>query len=120
MTKSGFIVGGVIGAAAVILIFAFVLMPAQQISTPDLIISNGHDVTKFGDETILSTKKSLTLVELFEKSESGVVRIDVDKINSSRETGSHGSGFVFDDLGHIITNAHVVESASSVTITFLD
>ncbi len=53
MTKSGFIVGGVIGAAAVILIFAFVLMPAQQISTPDLIISNGHDVTKFGDETIL-------------------------------------------------------------------
>ena len=120
MTKSGFIVGGVIGAAAVILIFAFVLMPAQQVSTPDLIISNGHDVTKFGDETILSTKKSLTLVELFEKSESGVVRIDVDKINSSRETGSLGSGFVFDDLGHIITNAHVVESASSVTITFLD
>ena len=120
MTKSGFIVGGVIGAAAVILIFAFVLMPAQQVSTPDLIISNGHDVTKFGDETILSTKKSLTLVELFEKSESGVVRIDVDKINSSGETGSLGSGFVFDDLGHIITNAHVVESASSVTITFLD
>ena len=120
MTKSGFIVGGVIGAAAVILIFAFVLMPAQQILTPDLIISNGHDVTKFGDETILSTKKSLTLVELFEKSESGVVRIDVDKINSSRETGSLGSGFVFDDLGHIITNAHVVESARSVTITFLD
>lgn len=120
MTKSGFIVGGVIGAAAVILIFAFVLMPAQQILTPDLIISNGHDVTKFGDETILSTKKSFTLVELFEKSESGVVRIDVDKINSSGETGSLGSGFVFDDLGHIITNAHVVESASSVTITFLD
>lgn len=120
MTKSGFIVGGVIGAAALILIFAFVIMPAQQILTPDLIISNGHDVTKFGDETILSTKKSLTLVELFEKSESGVVRIDVDKINSSRETGSLGSGFVFDDLGHIITNAHVVESASSVTITFLD
>jgi S1-C subfamily serine protease len=120
LTKSGFIVGGVIGAAAVILIFAFVIMPAQQISTPDLIISNGHDVTKFGDETILSTKKSLTLVELFEKSESGVVRIDVDKINSSLETGSLGSGFVFDDLGHIITNAHVVESASSVTITFLD
>ena len=120
MTKSGFIVGGVAGAAAMILIFAFVLMPAQEISTPDLIVSNGHDVTMFGDESTLSTKKSLTLVELFEKSESGVVRIDVDKINSSREAGTLGSGFVFDDLGHIITNAHVVEGASGITITFLD
>ena len=120
MTKSGFIVGGVAGAAVVILIFAFVLMPVQEISTPDLIISNGHDVTKFGDETTLSTKKSLTLVELFEKSESGVVRIDVDKIDSSMEPYSLGSGFVFDDLGHVITNAHVVESAGGITITFLD
>ena len=120
MTKSGFIVGGVAGAVAMILIFAFVLMPAQEISAPDLIVSNGHDVTMFGDESTLSTKKSLTLVELFEKSESGVVRIDVDKINSSREAGTLGSGFVFDDLGHIITNAHVVEGASGITITFLD
>jgi len=120
LTKSGFIVGGVAGAVAMILIFAFVLMPAQEISAPDLIVSNGHDVTMFGDESTLSTKKSLTLVELFEKSESGVVRIDVDKINSSREAGTLGSGFVFDDLGHIITNAHVVEMASGITITFLD
>jgi len=120
LTKSGFIVGGVIGASAVILIFAFVIIPNQEISTPDLIVSNGHDVTKLGDETTLSTKKNLSLVELFEKSEEGVVRIDVDKINPSMETGSLGSGFVFDDLGHIITNAHVVEGASSTTITFLD
>lgn len=121
MTKYGLIVGGVTGAAAMILIFAFILMPAEEISTSDLIISNGHDVTKFGDETTLSTKKSLTLVELFEKSESGVVRIDVDNINSFQEAGTTlGSGFVFDDSGHIITNAHVIDGASNITITFLD
>jgi S1-C subfamily serine protease len=121
LTKYGLIVGGVTGAAAMILIFAFVLMPAEEISTSDLIISNGHDVTKFGDETTLSTKKSLTLVELFEKSESGVVRIDVDNINSFQEAGTTlGSGFVFDDSGHIITNAHVIDGASNITITFLD
>jgi len=121
LTKYGLIVGGVTGAAAMILVFAFVLMPAEEISTSDLIISNGHDVTKFGDETTLSTKKSLTLVELFEKSESGVVRIDVDNINSFQEAGTTlGSGFVFDDSGHIITNAHVIDGASNITITFLD
>jgi S1-C subfamily serine protease len=121
LTKYGLIVGGVTGAAAMILIFAFILMPAEEISTSDLIISNGHDVTKFGDETTLSTKKNLTLVELFEKSESGVVRIDVDNINSFQEAGTTlGSGFVFDDSGHIITNAHVIDGASNITITFLD
>jgi len=120
LTKSGFVVGGVLGATAVILVFAFFLMPAQEISTPDLIISNGHDVTIIGDETSLSTKNNLNLVELFERSESGVVRIDVDKNNLTRETGTLGSGFVFDDSGHIITNAHVVEGASDAIVTFLD
>ena len=120
MTKSGVVIGGIIGAVAVVLIFTLILIPAQETSTPDLIVSNGHDVTKFGDETTLLTKGKLDLVELFEKSEEGVVRIDVDKIDSSRDRSGLGSGFVFDNMGHIITNAHVVEDADVVTITFLD
>jgi S1-C subfamily serine protease len=119
LTKTGFVVGGLIGAVAVVLIFALFITPAQ-VTTPDLIISNGDGVTKLGEETSLATIKDLTLVELFEKSEEGVVRIDVDKNNSFRDASSLGSGFVFDYLGHIITNAHVIEGASSVTITFLD
>ena len=31
-----------------------------------------------------------------------------------------GSGFVYDILGHTITNAHVIENATKVTVTFLD
>jgi len=31
-----------------------------------------------------------------------------------------GSGFVFDDRGHIVTNNHVVENAAKVTVTFYD
>ena len=120
MAKSGFIVGGLVGAAAVILIFAFILIPSQEITTPNLITSNGHGSTILGDETSFFAKKNITLIELFEKSEEGVVKIKVERIGSVTDTGSVGSGFVYDNLGHIITNAHVVDGANKATVTFLD
>ena len=119
MAKSGFVVGGLIGATAVILLFAFVFIPSQEIGTPDLITSNGHN-TIFGDETSFFAKKNLTLIELFEKSEEGVVKIKVERISSQGDTVDMGSGFVYDNLGHIITNAHVVADANKATVTFLD
>ena len=119
MAKSGFVVGGIVGAAA--MFFAlFILFPSEDIETSDLITSNGHDLTILGDETTLSSKKNLTLVELFEKSEEGVVKIRADSIDSFTDTGGVGSGFVYDILGHIITNAHVVEGSDKITVTFLD
>ena len=124
MTKSGFVVGGLVGATAIILLFAFVFIPSQEIATPDLIVSNGHDAVVLGDETFPLTKKNLTLVELFEKSEEGVVKIKVERIGSQGtiqgEISGVGSGFVYDNLGHIITNTHVVDGANKATVTFLD
>jgi serine protease Do len=38
----------------------------------------------------------------------------------SGATGSLGSGFVFDDQGHIVTNNHVVENANQILVTFDD
>jgi S1-C subfamily serine protease len=101
------------------LLFAFIIVPSQEIGTPDLITSNGHS-TIFGDETSFLAKKNLTLVELFEKSEESVVKIKVERIGSVTNTGGVGSGFVYDNLGHIITNAHVVDGANKTTVTFLD
>jgi len=119
LAKSGFIVGGVVGATAIILLFTFILIPTQEIGTPDLITSNGHDATTLGD-VLSSSKNNLSLVELFEKSEEGVVKIQVARNNMQGDTGSVGSGFVYDNLGHIITNAHVVDGATKATVTFLD
>jgi len=117
LAKSGFVVGGIVGATAIILLFTFILIPSQEIGTPDLITSNGHDATTLGD-VLSSSKSNLSLVELFEKSEEGVVKIQVDR--NGQNTGSVGSGFVYDNLGHIITNAHVVDGATKATVTFLD
>jgi len=119
LAKSGFVVGGLMGATVVILLFAFVFIPSQETAMPDLIFSNGHN-TIFGDETSFFAKKNLTLIELFEKSEEGVVKIKVERISSQGDTVDMGSGFVYDNLGHIITNAHVVADANKATVTFLD
>ncbi len=45
-----------------------------------------------------------------------VVRVDVESQSSS----GNGSGVVYRDDGHIITNNHVVESANGLTVVFAD
>jgi len=119
LTKSGFVIGSIVGATAIILLFAFVFVPTQDIKSPELIISNGHDATSLGDENTLPIKKNLTLVELFKKTEQGVVKIETS-VADVDDRKPVGSGFVYDILGHTITNAHVIENATKVTVTFLD
>jgi len=119
LAKSGFIIGSIVGATAIILLFAFVFVPTQDMISPELIISNGHDATSLGDENTLPIKGNLTLVELFKKTEQGVVKIETDA-NNSLSDRNMGSGFVYDILGHTITNAHVIDNATKVTVTFLD
>ena len=57
------------------------------------------------------------LSEIFGMSEESVVQVNVLRGQSD---GGVGSGFVYSNEGHIITNQHVVKNAEKVTVTFLD
>ena len=65
-----------------------------------------------------------SLPDLFDKVEKSVVQITEPGSTQATEPNPSrlGSGFVFDKLGHIVTNFHVVDGSKNnkVYITFLD
>jgi S1-C subfamily serine protease len=70
-----------------------------------------------------------SLNELFKRVEGSVVQI-TSKVSPTSPTDNQqpgganqtalGSGFVYDKLGHIVTNSHVVANAKSVEVTSID
>ena len=119
MDKSGLIVGGSIGAIFTIAIFAVLFISPPESIKPETIIEN-ESLPKAVGEVAFLQKQNLSLIEIFDKSEPGVVRVNVQKNETKDAGGGVGSGFVFDKKGHVITNAHVIDDAEKVTVTFLD
>ncbi len=119
MDKSGVIVGGVAGAVIVLVAFALIMAPPPNTIKPEIVVTNGHDVSAVGEITPTYSKK-LSLIEIFENSEEGVVRVNVQRSEENATPVGVGSGFVFDKKGHVITNAHVVDDATKIVVTFLD
>lgn len=62
-----------------------------------------------------STQQDL-YINLYQRVNPSVVLIRVIDNNGAEE--ALGSGFVYDDQGHIVTNNHVVEGASSLEVDF--
>jgi len=121
MQKSGVIVGSILGATIVLLALTFVLIPPPTISPPpQIIVTNGHGPSTVGEETSLPVTRNLSLIQIFERTEEGVVQVNVHRTSDVIGANGVGSGFVFDKNGHIITNEHVVENADKVVVTFLD
>jgi len=119
MDKSSVFVGGAIGAIMVVVIFAILFVSPPESMKPEIVVSNGHLPSTVGEITPLYSK-SLSLIEIFEKDESGVVKVNVQRSETANVANGVGSGFVFDKKGHIITNAHVINDAKKIIITFLD
>lgn len=106
--------------AALMLLWQF--LPAIEAwFTPDQAAE--RTVTPRGD---LAQDEKAT-IELFEKSRASVVYIttaqlvrDVWSRNVFSFPRGTGSGFIWDEAGHVVTNFHVIQGASSATVKLAD
>ena len=146
MEKSVGIAGGALAAAAVLIAVSLALAPpagagagAQDMqeqaspAPPDLEGAPGAagagqaqaqaqaQETPAGAGIPGGISGALPLTEIFDMVEEGTVRVEVRRPPSVVSPASGvGSGIVFDQRGNIVTNAHVVEGADRIIVTFLD
>ena len=83
-----------------------------------------------GSSAPAAATSTLTVNGVYRHARDGVVEITTtssgpDGSNApfpfgDRTQRSQGSGFVYDDQGHIVTNYHVVDNAKTISITFAD
>ncbi len=90
-----------------------------DVPIPELV---GEDDFQLARQVIVTSNLGDRLVELYEVSNPAVVNIQVRQIvgDSNGPQFGQGSGFVFDTLGHIVTNFHVVDGADQVNVIFAD
>jgi putative serine protease PepD len=79
-----------------------------------------------------ATTSDLSVGQIYQAAYKGVVEITATGASrdnsapapfgggSPSQSSAHGSGFVYDDAGHIVTNYHVVSGATSVAVTLYD
>ncbi|MFN3544888.1 MAG: S1C family serine protease [Thiobacillus sp.] len=109
--------------AAALLMVLWRSMPAIESWFAGEPSATARTVTARGD---LAADEQATIA-LFEKSRASVVYIttraqvmDVWTRNVFSVPRGTGSGFVWDDAGHVITNLHVIEGASEATVKLAD
>jgi putative serine protease PepD len=82
-----------------------------------------RQVTVAGSDAA-ATNASLSVSQIYNRTNKGVVEITVTSTGQTTPFGgsqsqqAQGSGFVYDDSGHIITNQHVVDGANSISVKF--
>jgi len=117
--KTSAVFGGVIGGVIVLIVFALYLAPNRLDMSQQDIITNEPNLETI-EATTVKNIGEVSLADLFEKSDDGVVKVSVRKSVELPTGRSLGSGIVYDVSGHIITNNHVVEDSQKTTVTFLD
>lgn len=71
------------------------------------------------DGSVLASVQQ-TFQQIYQRVNPSVVNIQVTTLDTWYTSSGQGSGFVWDNEGHIVTNNHVVENASQITVVFSD
>jgi S1-C subfamily serine protease len=120
--------------AIIVTVFAItvIIIPVSTFTIPFTVMAAQQDPINSTASTQQNTNSSssttsLPLKTIFKQAEASVVQITskipaaaADPLNPQSNATTLGSGFVYDNQGHIITNGHVVGDAKIVDVTFVD
>lgn len=101
--------------AAVTPVAAPTTAAAQVVPAVAVVATPAPAAVTSAQGTLLLAQEQL-LADLYGRVKSSVVNITV----STGSGEATGSGFVYDEQGHVVTNNHVVENATKIWVTFSD
>ncbi len=118
------IVGSILGAGGVLLMQQY--GPAdttgQEASVSHLLEGQREDATI--DITKIDTSKALTAAEVYAKNVNSTVGITTSITTNywgyQTTSAASGSGFILSDDGYILTNHHVIDDSSAITVSCYD
>ena len=105
------LVGAVVGAAVAALVVGLIFQPSTQVV--ERIIEREIATANVSAVTSAAENGSWSVADIAAKVTPSVVRVEV--LRHNRVIGS-GSGVIFRDDGHLITNAHVVTDGDSFRV----
>ncbi len=124
---------GTIAAVLIISILCSVLLGAGGGYLAATVLGNSNggvstlEVSKseYGSSTYASSTAALTTTEIVDKAADSVVEITTEQVATGSFSRQYiqqgaGSGVIISKDGYIITNYHVIEGASHVTVTLRD
>lgn len=89
---------------------SFHLMKESGVATKDFLMEDASPVVQSGEENLSSS--SLDVAE--------IIRTAQPKVFTILTAYSQGTGFLIDDQGHVVTNAHVVEGDLTPIVRTMD
>jgi S1-C subfamily serine protease len=118
--------GSAVGGGLVVLVLGLILIQAGVVDTSNDSTTSSATVTPAALARPASdSSKGLTVHDIYQRDAQGVAFIKSDIVQQTQSvfgfpqqqrSTATGSGFLIDNDGHILTNAHVVEGAKHVDV----